>query len=622
MYKLSEKSWILSICLAVVTITAYEPMRHNDFISLDDPAYVVDNPHVNKGITRESVIWAFTTPHSGNWHSLTWLSHILDCQVFGLNAIGHHLTSLLFHIASTLLLFLALKKMTGAVWPSAFVAAVFALHPLHVESVAWVAERKDVLSGFFWMLTIMAYAQYTERPNARRYLLVALAFTMGLMSKPMLVTLPFVLLLLDYWPLGRFQSSPLGSDYQSIPAWHLIVEKVPLFVLAAVSSVVTFIVQQSSGAMESIEILPLNFRTANALFSYVNYISKMIYPSRLAIFYPISPIPPWQPMVCFIILIAITTLVIISRRRYLVVGWMWYLGTLVPVIGLVQVGSQAMADRYTYLPSIGIFIMVAWGAAELVAKWRSLRLWLGISAVLILSALLVSTRTQVQYWRNSSTLYEHGIKVTKDNWKMHTLYGNVLNKEEKFDEAITHFKEALRINTLGFKARNGLGKAFFMQGNYDEAIRHFNAVLFNEEILPAEKDLFYAYSHLGGAYAFLGKDKLAVINLIKGIELDPDSVDNLNNLAWVLATSEDTKLRNPIKAIEYAERACELTEYSRADFMDTLSVAYAAAGRFIEAIETAEKAIILADAAGTKELVEEILKRLELYKANKPYRKK
>jgi tetratricopeptide (TPR) repeat protein len=635
MGKAPKEYWSLYICLAlaVSTFIAYEPVRHNDFVGLDDAVYVTNNPHVKGGITRESIVWAFTTPHSGNWHSLTWLSHMLDCQFFGLNALGHHLTSLFFHIANALLLFLVLKMMTGAVWPSAFVAAVFALHPLHVESVAWVSERKDVLSSFFWMLAMIAYVRYAERPSIRRYLLVVLAFCLGLLSKSMLVTLPFVLLLLDYWPLDRFQlgqpkkdkafseSKPAKGGYQSASVSHLIGEKIPLLVLVAVASVITFVVQQSAKAVALSEMAPLNVRMSNALLSYIDYIGKMIYPSHLAIFYPHpgENVLMWQVVISALLLLAISICVIrlARKHKYLLVGWLWYLGTLVPVIGLVQVGAQAMADRYTYLPSIGIFIMVAWGAAELAARWRFLRMWLGISMVLVLAILLICTRMQVRHWQNSFTVCRHALEVTENNFKMHTFYGNVLLYQMgEIDEAITHFKEALRINPQYSNAYKGLGKALLVQGNFDEAIRCFNAVSLTDKDLPE------VYGDLGLAYARLGKDKLAIVSLSKSIELDPDSADNLNSFAWVLATTEDVKLRNPTDAVKYAQRACELAEPNKPAFLDTLAAAYAASGNFPEAVKTAEKAIKLAEDANEKDLAKEIQERLGLYKSDLPYHEK
>jgi tetratricopeptide (TPR) repeat protein len=455
----------------------------------------------------------------------------------------------------------------------------------------------------------------------------------------MLVTLPFVLLLLDYWPLGRLQSrkgwpSPLSQPkkgkafskskpaedgYQSAPAWRLIREKIPLFVLATVSSVITFIVQQSAGAVRLSEAIPLNFRISNALLSYIGYIGKMIYPSRLAVLYPLNIIPPWQTTVCFVMLVAISMFIIISHRRYLTVGWLWYLGTLVPVIGLVQVGDQAMADRYTYLPSIGIFIMVAWGAAELGAKWRFRRVWLGISMGLVLAVLLMCTRMQVQYWQDSYTLYKHTVEVTKNNYRMRTNYGVVLRQKGEFDKAIMHFREALRINSLYSRANKELGKALLAQGNFDEAIRCFNVALLTEKDLSAEKDLPHVYGYLGEAYMELGKDEPAVTNLIKSIELDPNSANNLNNLAWILATTEDVKFQNPTDAVKYALRACELAGPNQPTFLDTLAAAYAATGNFPEAVKTAEKAVELAEAADEKDLAKEIQERLGLYKSGQPY---
>jgi tetratricopeptide (TPR) repeat protein len=555
---------------------------------------------------------------------------MLDYQFFGPNALGHHLTSLFFHVANALLLFLVLKRVTGEVWPSAFVAAAFALHPLHVESVAWVSERKDILSGFFWMLTMVAYVRYAEQPGMRRYLLVILALCLGLLSKPMLVTLPFVLLLLDYWPLGRFQLSqptntrhalrqdeaplkPAKGGYQRVPTWCLVV----------ISSIITFIVQRSAKAVAPSEMIPLKFRISNALLSYISYVGKMVYPSHLAALYPIHRIPSWQPIICFMVLTFILIVIIASRRPYLMVGWLWYLVTLVPVIGIVQVGSQAMADRYTYLPSIGIFIMVAWGAAEVIAKWRFHKLWVGTSTGLVLAVLLVCTRVQVQYWQDSFTIYKRTVEVTENNFKMHTLYGSALYYRGEIDKAVAQFREALRIKPQYSKANNGLGKALFEQGNFNEAVKCFNAALSTAKESFVENDLPDLYGNLGKAYMQLDKDDLAITSLIKSIELDPNSASNLNNVAWVLATAKNTKLQNPTDAVKYAQKACELAvPAEQPAFLDTLAVAYAAAGEFPEAVKTAEKAIKLANDAGKKDLAEEIQKRLELYRAGQPYYQK
>ena len=535
---------LIYVGLALATIAAFEPVLHNQFINFDDDDYVTENPQVNSGLTSRSIIWAFTSSHSFNWHPLTWLSHMLDCQLFGLNPSWHHLTSLLFHIANTLLLFYVLKRMTGTVWQSAFVAAAFALHPFHVESVAWVAERKDVLSGFFWMLTMAAYIRYAQRPAIGRYLLVVLVFSLGLMAKPMLVTLPFVLLLLDYWPLGRFQWGRQSSgknlrqfesaevSCQKTTAYLLVGEKVPLFILAVISSIVTFIIQQSEGAVARIENIPLSFRISNAVVSYVSYISKMIYPSRLAVFYPIqsSGLPAWQPIVSLIILAGASIGVVCTARRYryLVVGWLWYLVTLLPVIGLVRVGGQAMADRYTYLPSIGIFIVFAWGAAELFVRWRYRKIVLGITAGVVLALLLICTRRQVSYWRDSLTLFGHALTVMENNYVAHNNYGLALLENGQADEAFTHFTEALRINPRSSFARVNIGIDYLKQGKFNEAIVYLN------EALHLRPDWAQVYYYLGQAYSQQGKYELAIENYNQAVQLEPNNPDVINQLGMVL----------------------------------------------------------------------------------------
>ncbi|UCF44078.1 MAG: tetratricopeptide repeat protein, partial [Planctomycetota bacterium] len=636
----------------------------------------------------ESVRWALSTTDVGYWHPLTLLSHMLDCELFGLNPYWHHLTSLFIHVANTLLLFWILERMTGAVWASSFVAAAFAIHPLHVESVAWISERKDVLSGLFWMLTIAAYVRYAERPSVVRYLLVVLGLCAGLMAKPMVVTLPFVLLVLDYWPLARFstpQGEPIKPVYQKSTAWRLIGEKIPLFVLIAVSCVVTYIVPKSHGVAASMEAVPLNSRIANALVSYVSYIWKMVYPHRLSVLYPLrqSEIPVWQAIGSLLVLAVVSAAVFYlgRKRRYLAVGWMWYVGTLVPVIGLVQVGLQAMADRYTYLPSVGIFIMIAWGVAELAARWRYRRFVLPVAAGLLLAGMLVCTRIQVQYWRNNGTLFGRALEVTENNYVMHNNYGVVLVEQVRFDEALIHFNEALRINPRDYDARKNKGLTLCDMGRFDEAVANLTEALrirkdeselyghlgfayaqlgehdaaaqcYNEalrvnpqdskarnslgrvflaqgkfeeaitcfsEVLISRADWPDVYSNLGLAYAQLGDYASAVKNWTEAVELRPDSVDALNNLGWILAVTEDADLRNPDEAIKFAKRACELTGYIRVDFLDTLGVAYASSGSFPEAVKTAEKALELAESLEHKELMEEIRHRLDLYKVGQPY---
>jgi hypothetical protein len=519
-----NKSYVFLIymVLTLATIIAFEPVRHNDFVYLDDPPYVTENPHIKAGITRESVVWAFTTPHVGMWHPLTSLSHMLDCQLFELNPLWHHLTSLFFHTANTLLLFWVLKRMTGAVWPSAFVAAVFALHPLTVESVAWVAERKNVLSGFFWILTIAAYIRYAKHPSIGRYLLVVLIFSMGLMAKPTVVTLPFALLLLDWWPLRRFhrrrqgrgedlvETKSVETTCQKSPVWRLIGEKIPLFIFAAVLSVITYIAQQTFGTMTTTESLPLYFRVVNAMTSYLSYIVKIFYPTRLAVHYPYPT--TLRIDAAMLLLIGISVLLVrwARRRPWLTVGLLWYIGTLVPVIGLVQVGRQAMADRYTYLPSIGIFIMIAWGATELFARWRYRKIVLGISTSIVLAGLLLCTRMQVQHWKNNFTLYEHALAVTKDNYIAHYNLGWLLLEKRQFDEAIMHFKETLRVRPQYLDARNNIGVAYLRQGKYDEAITCFNELLQHKPDYPnANKNLRIALRERGKIDKALKKQEKA-----------------------------------------------------------------------------------------------------------------
>jgi len=526
---------LISLFLITATLAVFWSVKNFDFLTLDDEEYVTENPHVQVGLTAKGVLWAFTTMHASNWHPLTWLSHMLDGVLYGLSPGGHHLTNLLFHITSTLLLFWLFKRMTGGLWRSGWVALLFALHPLHVESVAWVSERKDVLSTFLWMLTMWTYVAYANRPSQGRYGLVFLSFALGLLSKPMLVTLPFVLLLVDYWPLRRFPTEPAKNLYDSQSktslrsvAFHLIWEKVPFFVLVAVSSVLTLVAQR--GAIASLEVIPLGTRIANALISYVCYIGKTIWPSGLAVQYPYSSqFPMWEVAGAALILVGVSVWVIWEGRRrpYLGMGWSWYLGTLIPVIGLVQVGAQAMADRYTYVPLIGLFIMMVWGISDLLAGWRYQRALLSASALLLITVLTFLTRTQLQYWSNSVTLFKRSLNVTVDNYLSHNSYGVVLARKGKNEEAITHFTEALKLRPNFAKAHNGLGVALSRQANYQEAILHYN------EALRIKKDYAEAYNNLGVALARQGKVQEAFIHYKEALRIMPLSVDahyNIGNL--------------------------------------------------------------------------------------------
>jgi len=541
---MAKKLHVFLICLALVLaiVIAFERVASCDFVSYDDFQYVTGNHRVQAGVTLDSVVWAFTTFYKSNWHPMTWLSYMLDCQLFGPSPFWHHFVNLLFHIANTLLLFEIFRRMTGLLWRSAFVAALFALHPIHVESVAWVAERKDVLSGFFWMLTIAAYLRYVRRRCLMSYLLVALLFCLGLMAKPMLVTLPFVLLLLDYWPLRRIkqtgQNHHLTSSDNNAPGTHtaslvsLIMEKIPLFILSAAAAVITFVAQGGGKAIAPMAAFGLRFRLSNALVSYIRYIGKMIYPTRLAVLYPLrlEGLPVWQPIVSFALVAAISVVVICEarRRRYLLVGWLWFLGTMVPVIGLVQVGIQAMADRYTYLPSIGLFVMVTWALADVPANRRYKQMALRVSAVVVLVVIMICTYIQVGYWKNDYTLYKRAVEATEDNYIMHNNFGDVLLKKGLVSQAVANFAEALRINPQHLEARLNLGVALSRQNRLEEAVECF------KEVLRFRWDWPVAYNNLGRAYALLGEYELAIKNYTEALRLKPDYAAAKRNLQAVL----------------------------------------------------------------------------------------
>jgi len=535
----------LLVCLLLIaaTLTVYWQVRNHDFINFDDNQYITDNIHVHTGLRSDNITWAFTSTHAANWHPLTWLSHMLDCQLFGLNPTGHHLTSVFFHLVNSLLLFLILRWMTGTLWRSGIVAALFALHPLHVESVTWVAERKDVLSTLFWMLTLWAYLAYTKRPGLKTYFLLLIAFALGLMAKPMLVTLPFVLLLLDYWPLKRIE---LGQSGIGLPAasqtstsakkpwaqvFPLLLEKTPLFVLAAVSSVVTYIVQKSGGAVGALQAYPFKIRMANALLSYAIYMGKMIWPQNLAVFYPHpeQSLPMWQAAGAGLLLLVISISVIRLGRRhpYLPVGWLWYVGTLVPVIGLVQVGAQGMADRYTYVPLIGLFFIIAWGVTDLLGSWRYGRPALTVAATSLLSALIVCSSFQASHWKNSLTLFDHTLRATSNNWLIHNNLGVVLEKQGRLKEGTDHLYEALRIKPDYAEAHNNLALRLAKQGKLEEAIDHFS------EAVRIKPDYVDALNSLGVALAKQGKLEEAIDHFSEALRIKPDYAKARRNLRRV-----------------------------------------------------------------------------------------
>jgi len=531
--------WLVAAVLALVTLTLYWQATHHDFINYDDDEYVTSNIHVQNGLTVENITWAFLHPVSANWHPVTMLSHMLDCQVYGLKPWGHHLTSLMLHVFNTVLVFLLLRRITGALWRSALVAALFAWHPLHVESVAWVAERKDVLSGFFGLLTLFFYIRFaqSETQNSKSkiqyYLISLFFFALGLMSKAMLVTWPFIMLLLDYWPLRRFELSTLHSPLSTV--LRLVREKIPFFALAAAAIVVTLVAQ--SGAILSAENMPLGARVGNALISYCRYLGKMFWPTDLAIFYPHHRYRPLDEVFLAVLFLAgISVLLFVMRRRspFLLMGWLWFVGTLVPVIGLVQVGGQAMADRYTYLPSLGLFILTIWGAHELARRWRYHVIMLSVAGSAVVILCLGATRQQLGYWQDSETLFGHALAVTEDNYVAHNNLGLALEKKGQTDEAVRQYQEALRL-TPGFaEAHNNLGIALQNQGQIDEAMTQF------QEALRLEPDNAEIHNNLGAALNQKGQTDEAIGQFQKALRLAPDNSDAHNNLGNALGMTGQT----------------------------------------------------------------------------------
>ncbi|MDE3065912.1 MAG: tetratricopeptide repeat protein [Verrucomicrobiota bacterium] len=523
--KNSQRNQVISLLLAAITLALYWPVTGFEFNNYDDALYITENPVVQSGFTINTVAWAFRTGYGCNWHPLTWLSHMLDCEIYGLNAGGHHFTNVLFHVANTLLLFGLLRRLTGAVWRAAFVAALFAWHPLHVESVAFVAERKDVLSTFFAFLTLLAYCSWVKVPGWPRYALALLLFALGLMSKPMLVTLPLMMLLLDFWPLGRLELDKFQS-------WCLRVkEKLPFFALTLISCYVTFRVQESGGAM-SLRNLTFAHRVANALNSYVGYIARIFWPRDLAVFYPYPRDLPLGRVISagiIISLISAGVLWFVRRRPHLAVGWYWFLISLVPVIGLVQVGGQAMADRYTYIPSIGLFMVVAWEVPSRLAAWPQNRRMLALVASVALAGCLAVTSRQLQYWKNSVTLFTHAIKVTKDNALAHCNLGEALATGGKPEAALAEFNEALRINTNYPQALNDKGALLQQLGRVDEAIEQFKL------LLRSQPHWYLAQRNFGLALFEQGKIDEAIVHFRAALRSNPADDRSLANLGIALA---------------------------------------------------------------------------------------
>ena len=538
---IKHKILLLCIVLMTATFAVFCQTLSHDFVNFDDNLYVYENRHIQNGLKVDNIIWAFTSTHAGNWHPLTWISHMVDCQLYGLNPGWHHLTNLLLHMANTLLLFFVFREMTENLWQSWFVAALFALHPLHVESVAWVAERKDLICTFFWILTMWSYVRYVEHPKTNRYLLVLVFFIMGLMSKPMIVTLPFVLLLLDFYPLSRVQFQHFAGRGHSHQRWifrRMVLEKLPLFVLATISSVITVYAQEQVGALKSFDRLPFIMRIANALVSYVKYIGKMIYPSKLAVLYPYPKILSWWEVTgACVFLVSMTFLAIrmIKRRPYFAVGWFWYIGTLVPVVGLVQVGGQSMADRYTYIPIIGLFIIIAWGVPDLLRRWRYNKNFHAIFATVLIPTLMIVTWKQLGHWKNSITLFEHALEVTSNNSTAHNSLGYALSRNGHTNEATKHFLKALEIRPHYEKPHLNLGYVLYEKGHTNEAISHFLKAL---EIKPHYEKTHF---NLGIAFYHNGNINRAMEHFQEVIEINPHNTTAKNYLKKILTLQKQNQ---------------------------------------------------------------------------------
>ena len=651
--------WLMAALLALVTIAVYWPVMRHDFVNYDDDLYVTSNVRVQNGLTLENMKWACFHPVNFNWHPLTVWSHMADCGLFGLKPWGHHLTSVLLHALNTVLVFLFLRGLTGALWRSVLVAALFGLHPLHVESVAWVAERKDVLSTCFGLLSLIFYARYGRKrlgvevrdnkargvpvPRPLDYVLALIFFALGLMSKPMLVTWPFVMLLLDYWPLESFKRKS---------AWRLVTEKIPFFALALAASALTFVVQKREGALVAAEALPLGERCGNALISYCRYLGKLFWPTDMAVFYPHPGQWPLAKVLLAGVLIGgISVLLFVHWRRYpfLLMGWLWFCGTLVPVIQLVQTGIHAMADRYTYIPSLGVLVLAVWGAYELTKSWRYrvVALWGAGSTAVVLC--MVLTRQQLGHWKDSEALFRHALAVTENNHIAHNNLGGALASKGQTDEAIRQYREAIRLKPNYAEARHNLGNALLSKGRTDEAIRQYEeAIRLKSDYADAHNDLgvavgekgqadeairryqeairlkpSYALAHfnLGVALAEKGQTDEAIRQYQEAIRLKPDFAEAHNNLGYLNAEHGgnldqaramiekavklepkkaaflDTmgwvllKLNRPREALDYLLQAIENSDQPDASFYDHLGDIYAALNQREKAAEAWRKSL-------------------------------
>ncbi len=690
---------LVGLLLALVTLLAYLPVTRDNFINYDDQVYVTENHFVQNGLTWAGVKWAFTTGYASNWHPVTWLSHMLDCELFGLNAGAHHSVNLLLHAANVILLFLLLLRLTQELWPSAFVAALFAWHPLHVESVAWISERKDVLSTCFALLSLLAYECYAQRrmgenpndecrmtkeirnlnaktpdrqrPNSdfglrtsfvirhssfgilschpsRSYWLALAFFALGLMSKPMLVTLPFVMLLLDYWPLRRLP----GVGCRASSVLRLVLEKWPFFLLTIISCVVTYLVQRHGEAVMTFQQFPLHLRVANALIAYERYLGKTFWPSGLAILYPLPNHLSWMRAMAATaigLLGGISWLIWRTHRPYpyLLVGWLWFLGTLVPVIGLVQVGGAAMADRYTYFPLVGVFIAVAFGVRDLANRFQFPKAAVAAAAALTLALCLILTENQLRCWYDSESLFAHTLAVTKENPNAQINYGVALEQKGRWVEALAQYREVERISSDNVEARYNIGNLLDKMGQPEAALPELRQAVQINPKLPsfhdtlgavlvelgrfdeamgqfieaARLDPAYPAAHfdMGKVLLKQGRDSGAIDEFRAALRFDPDNFQILAYTAHVLAAHENPQIRDGKTALVLAARANALTGGAQPFVLDALGMACAETGDFTNAQEVTQRAIDLATAAQMKKL-EPLQQRLQLYKNHQPWR--
>jgi len=611
---LSSRSAVVGVCalLALAVAVVFGRALRYPFITYDDHDYVWENPHVMHGLNAQDMAWAFTASHASNWHPLTWISHQLDWQLYGDWAGGHHLTNVLLHALTAMALFVVLRQMTGRPWHSAFVAALFAVHPLRVESVVWVAERKDVLSATFFVLILGAYVAYCRCGTGGvsrllSYLLILALFALGLMAKPMLVTVPCVLLLLDYWPLAR---------YSSRAAWKLVSEKVPLFCMSAVSCLVTLWAQ--SAALQTTVHYPLDARLANAVVSYTDYLRQFFCPVDLALFYKHDGIclPVWKVAGGVVVLLGVSALAFVWRRKrpYLAVGWLWYVGMLLPVIGLIQVGAQARADRYTYLPQIGIAIALTWSGDELSKRFSVSPVAVGLLSVLLLSTMATMAWTQVTYWQDDETLWRHALACTPDNATARSVLADGLLEGGRIAEALAERQAAVRLAPGDGPVRYNLAATLERAGRITEAVAAYEEALKLRPVYPK------AHFNLANLLAGEGNIREAVAHYEAAIAEEPKYLKACQNLAWLLATSEPAEGGDPVRAIAMAERATHLPGGQSPLGLDVLAAAYAASGRFPDAIAAAERAQRLVSTTESADLAGQIEARLRLYRQGRVYR--